>query len=151
MSEVFGSPAVLSEARTRRRDFLHKATMTPAKGFLGVLLIAFAQASSGGAGAQQQNNQPIAYTGEIMDSACAAAGSHAAMMSKEGIKTSKECVLQCVKDGAKFVLYIPTTKTVYNLDDQDKPQDYAGEKVTIVGTYDGPSKTIHIVSIMAAP
>jgi hypothetical protein len=128
--------------------------MTPAKRFFGVLLIgcaAFLQAGTGGARAQQQNNQPIAYTGEIMDSACAAAGSHTALMSKEGIKTSKECVHQCVKDGAKFVLYIPTTKTLYNLDDQDKPQDYAGEKVTIVGTYDGPSKTIHIVSIMAAP
>jgi hypothetical protein len=128
--------------------------MTPAKRFFGVLLIGCAgvvQASSGPARAQQQNNQPIAYTGEITDSACAASGSHAAMMSKEGIKGSKECVLQCVKDGSKFVLYIPTTKTVYNLDDQDKPQDYAGEKVTIVGTYDGPSKTIHIVSIMVAP
>jgi hypothetical protein len=127
--------------------------MTPAKIFFGALLIGFAlvAASSGRARTQQQNNQPIAYTGEIVDSACAAAGSHAAMMAKEGIKTSKECVLQCVKDGSKFVLYIPSTKTVYNLDDQDKPQDYAGEKVTIVGTYDGPSKTIHIVSIMAAP
>jgi hypothetical protein len=131
-----------------------EATMTPARRCFGVLLIACAaivQSATGGARAQQQNNQPIAYTGEITDSACAAADSHAAVMSKDGIKTSKECVLQCVKDGAKFVLYIPTTKTVYNLDDQDKPQDYAGEKVTIVGTYDGPSKTIHIVSIMAAP
>lgn len=127
--------------------------MKSRKRWLGVCLVgcgALAQAGSG-ARAQQQNNQPIAYTGEITDSACAAADSHAAIMSKEGIKASKDCVLYCVKNGAKFVLYIASTKTVYNLDDQEKTQDYAGEKVTIVGTYDGPSKTIHIVSIMAAP
>lgn len=101
--------------------------------------------------AQQQNNAPLAYTGEITDSACAALGSHTQLMSEKGIKTPKDCVLECVKNGAKFVLYIPDTRTTYNLDDQEKPQDYAAEKVTIVGTYDGPTKTIHIVSITAAP
>ncbi len=116
---------------------------------VAVAAAALLQSSSGRA--QQQNNTPIAYEGDIMDSACAAAGSHAPMMQKEGIKTAKDCVLECVKDGAKFVLYIPSTKTVYNLDDQEKPADYAGEKVQIVGTYDGPSKTIHIVSIMVTP
>ena len=70
------------------------------------------------------------------------------MMSKEDLKTAKDCAQYCVKNGASYVLYIATTKTVYRLDDQDKVQDYAGEKVTIVGTYDGPSKTIHIVSII---
>jgi hypothetical protein len=127
--------------------------MKSRKRWLGVFLVgcaALAQAGSG-ARAQQQNNQPIAYTGEIMDSACAGAGSHSALMSKEGIKATKDRVLYCVKNGAKFVLYISSTKTVYNLDDQEKPKDYAGEKVTIVGTYDGPSQTIHIVSIMVAP
>jgi hypothetical protein len=125
--------------------------MKSCKRWLGVFLAGGAALTQAGSGAcaQQQNNQPIAYTGEITDSACA--GSHAALMSKEGIKATKDCVLYCVKNGAKFVLYITSTKTVYNLDDQEKPQEYAGEKVTIVGTYDGPSKTIHIVSIMVSP
>jgi hypothetical protein len=126
--------------------------MRPLSRFLGLAAMAaacFAQSSSGRA--QQQNNTPIAYVGYIMDSLCAGGGSHAAMESKEGIKTAKDCVLYCVKNGAKLVLYIPDSKIVYNLDDQEKANDYAGEKVNVVGSYDGPSKTIHIISIMATP
>ncbi len=122
--------------------------------FLGIVAVAvifLLQSSSNGLLAQQQNNTPIAYVGFVMDSLCAGGGSHAAMQSKEGIKTAKDCVLFCMKSGAKLVLYIPDTKTVYNLDDQDKSLDYAGEKVTVVGSYDGPSKTIHIISIMVSP
>jgi hypothetical protein len=118
-------------------------------GFVVVLALALLPSSS--VPAQQQNNTPIAYVGYVMDSICAGGGSHAAVESKEGIKTSKDCVMFCMKSGAKLVLYIPDTKTVYNLDDQEKSVDYAGEKVTVVGTFDGPSKTIHIVSIMVSP
>ena len=127
--------------------------MKPRKRWLGIFLAGCAALVQAGSGvrAQQQNNQPIAYTGEITDTICAGGGSHAAMMSKDGTKTPKDCVLQCVKDGSKFVLVIVNPRAVYDLDDQEKVRDYAGEKVTIVGTYDGPSKTIHIVSIMAAP
>jgi hypothetical protein len=120
-------------------------------GILAVATVALVQSSSNGLKAQQQNNTPIAYIGYVMDSVCAGGGSHAAMESKEGIKTAKDCVLYCVKNGAEFVLYIPETKAAYNLDDQDKSQDYAGEKVNVVGSYDGPSKTIHIISIMVSP
>jgi hypothetical protein len=120
-------------------------------GFIAVVALVLAQSSSDSARAQQQNNTPIAYVGFVMDSLCAGGGSHAAMQSKEGIKTAKDCVLFCMKSGAKLVLYIPATKTIYNLDDQDKSLDYAGEKVTVVGSYDGPSKTIHIISIMVSP
>jgi hypothetical protein len=67
---------------------------------------------------------------------------------KEGVKTG---TLLCMKDGSKFVLYSAAEKTSFNLDDQDKPREYAGEKVTIVGTYDGETKTIHIQSIIVAP
>jgi hypothetical protein len=130
---------------------LKMKSLLRALGVFAILSAALIQASSGGARAQQQNNAPIAYTGDITDSICAGGGSHAAMMSKEDLKTAKDCAQYCVKNGASYVLYIATIKTVYKLDDQDKVQDYAGEKVTIVGTYDGPSKTIHIVSITAAP
>lgn len=100
---------------------------------------------------QQQINTPMSYTGEIIDNKCAERGSHSQVMTKEGIKTAKDCTLWCIKDSSKFVLYTANDKTYYNLDDQDKTADYAGEKVTVVGTYDGPTKTIHIQSIIAAP
>lgn len=100
---------------------------------------------------QQQNNTPLSYTGEIMDSKCSSRGSHTQAMAKEGVKTAKDCTLLCMKDGSKLVLYSAEGKISFNLDDQDKPQEYAGEKVTIIGTYDGKTKTIHIQSIMAAP
>jgi hypothetical protein len=99
---------------------------------------------------QQPNNTPMSFTGEIMDNECAAAGSHTDMMQKEGFKTAKDCALGCVKGGGQFVLF-GLNKTTYQLDDQEKPFDYAGQKVTVIGTYDGATKTIHVQSIQAVP
>jgi Protein of unknown function (DUF5818) len=100
---------------------------------------------------QQQNNTPMSFTGELMDNVCAGQHSHEAMIKKEGFKNSKDCTLGCVKGGGQFVLYAPANKTTYQLDDQEKPSDYAGQRVTIIGTYDGATKTIHIQSIQSAP
>jgi hypothetical protein len=100
---------------------------------------------------QQQNNTPMSFTGEIMDSECAADGSHSAMMQKEGFKTAKDCTMGCVKGSVQFVLYGAGDKKIYQLDDQEKPSDYAGQKVTIIGTYDGATKTIHVQTIQAVP
>jgi hypothetical protein len=86
-----------------------------------------------------------------MDSKCSGQGSHGQVMAKEGTATAKDCTLFCIKDAAKLVLYNAAAKVSYNLDDQDKPREYAGEKVTIVGSYDGPTKTIHIQSIIVTP
>jgi hypothetical protein len=115
------------------------------------LLLATAFLQAGSRSGQQQNNTPLSYTGEIMDSKCAGQGAHSQVMAKEGVKTAKDCTLLCMKDESKFVLYSADAKTSFNLDDQDKPREYAGEKVMIVGTYDGETKTIHIQSIIAAP
>ena len=91
------------------------------------------------------------FTGEIMDSACASMGSHSGMMGKEGgPKTAKACTAACVKGGAKYVLYDPATKTTYQLDDQAKPEQFAGSKVKVMGSYDTASKTIHVTSIKGA-
>ena len=90
------------------------------------------------------------YTGEIMDSACAAMGSHEAMMKSHPNMTAKDCTLACVKNGAKFVLYNAATKTVYQLDDQKKPEQFAGAKVAVTGTLDDSTKTIHVTRIKAA-
>lgn len=100
---------------------------------------------------QQPNNTPMSFTGDIMDDECAAQGSHDAMMQKEGFKSSKDCTQGCVKAGGQFVLYVSSNTTTYQLDEQEKPSDYAGQKVTIIGTYDGATKTIHVQSIQAVP
>ncbi len=88
------------------------------------------------------------FTGEIFDSACAAMGSHEAMKKKAMVGTDKECTLKCVEMGSKFVLFNAKTKTTYELDDQEKPKEFAGEKVKVTGTLEG--KTIHVESIAKA-
>jgi len=103
-------------------------------------------------GAQQPpNNTPMSFAGEVMDNECGAARSHDAMIKKEGFKSAKECTLGCVSAGGTFVLYATANKTVYELDDQEKPRAFAGQKVTVIGTYNGETKTIHVQSIAAAP
>jgi hypothetical protein len=92
----------------------------------------------------------MTYSGEIMDSQCAKMGSHETMMKKEGIPTEKQCTLGCIKMGGKFVLFNATTKTVYQLDDQQKPMDFAGEKVKVTGTLDKATTTIHVTNIAKA-
>ncbi|HEY4580883.1 MAG TPA: hypothetical protein VIG89_07585 [Candidatus Acidoferrales bacterium] len=85
------------------------------------------------------------FTGEIMDSQCAMMGSHEKMVQKERIGTEdkKQCTLACIKMSGKFVLYNAANKTVYQLDDQKKPEPFAGSKVTITGTFN----TIHVTDI----
>lgn len=90
------------------------------------------------------------FTGEIMDSACAKMGSHAKMIDSGKMKDAKSCTLGCVKGGASYVLYSAAKKTVYMLDDQTKPADFAGAKVTVMGSYDKATKTIHVTDIKAA-
>ena len=96
-----------------------------------------------------QKNQT--YTGEIMDSSCAKMGSHEAMMkSHPNIKTAKDCTLGCVKAGSQYVLYDSSTKTVYQLDDQKKPEQFAGQMVMVAGNLDPTSGTIHVANIKSA-
>lgn len=91
-----------------------------------------------------------AYSGEIMDSACAKAGSHDAMMKKMGLASAKDCTQGCVKSGSKYVLYNAASKKVYQLDDQTKPEQFAGQKVSVKGSLDAATSTIHVTDITAA-
>jgi hypothetical protein len=59
------------------------------------------------------------------------------------------CTLACVKGGAKLVLYDASTRTAYELDDQKKAEQFAGEKVT-GGTVDQSNSTIHVAKIAKA-
>jgi hypothetical protein len=106
--------------------------------------------------AQDQNNAgTTAFTGIIMDSACAQMGSHSEMEQKHGMKGSdkltgaeaRKCTDLCVKNGSTYVLYDPSNKTTYQLSDQDKAKMFAGDSVRVKGTYDESSKTITVSSI----
>jgi hypothetical protein len=99
---------------------------------------------------QRDAQRSLNLVGQIMDSRCAIDGSHEKMMGQNGTKNAKECTLQCAKTGGSFVLFDPETKTVYQLDDQQKPVRFAGQRVRISGMYDEPSKTMHIESIESA-
>ena len=90
------------------------------------------------------------FSGEIMDSQCAKAGGHEAMFKKEGTTDPKACTEACVKMGGKYVLFNATSKGFYQLDDQKKPQPFAGQKVQVTGTLDKSTKTIHVMDIKAA-
>jgi hypothetical protein len=87
------------------------------------------------------------FTGEIMDSQCAQMGSHDNMMKMENATNAKECAIACVKSGGKYALYDPSAKRAYQLDNQKKARDYAGQKVTITGTFDSTSDSIHVTNI----
>lgn len=98
------------------------------------------------------------FTGEIMDSQCAMNGSHAMMLKKEGMgdkdpndaMAKKMCTQNCIKMGGKYVLFNPDDKSVYQLDDQKKPEQFAGENVKVKGTVDEKTKTIHVQKISKA-
>lgn len=91
------------------------------------------------------------FSGEIMDNMCAAAGSHKGMEDMFHIGDDpKKCTLECVTKGGKFVLYNAETNTIYQLDDQVKPKEFAGRKVKITGTYNSKTQTMHVDRIVSA-
>jgi hypothetical protein len=95
--------------------------------------------------------KPTVYTGEITDSQCAQLGSHDKMMESNHTKNAEDCTFACVKRGATFVLFDPTTKTVYHLDNQKKSKDFAGLRVLVTGTLDNATMTIQVKRIDTAP
>jgi len=82
------------------------------------------------------------FTGTITDNMCGNAG-HAAMRMGP---TDAECTTACVAaHGATYVLLVG--KTVYALTDQQTPEQFAGQKVRVVGTLDAKTRTIRVSSI----
>ena len=81
------------------------------------------------------------FTGVITDSMCSS-GNHKGMRMGP---TDAECTVACVlAHGALYVLY--DGKEVYTLSDQTSPEKFAGKKVTVTGTLDAKTKTIHMDS-----
>jgi hypothetical protein len=90
------------------------------------------------------------YKGQIMDSACAKMGNHDAGYKMTGTNTPKDCTLACLKAGSTLMLYSPAKKTAYKLDDQSQAQQFAGQDVSVEGTLDRSTKTIHVDKIVGA-
>ena len=88
---------------------------------------------------------PQTFTGIITDDMCALPG-HASM--KMG-PTDADCVKACISaHGASYVLL--DGKNVYELSDQQTPEKFAAQKVTVVGTLDAKTKAIKVQSIAPA-
>jgi hypothetical protein len=87
------------------------------------------------------------FRGVIADSNCAALGSHSTMLGP-GV-TEAECTANCVKRGAKYVLFDAKNKAVYQLSDQKGTAPFAGLGVIVVGTLDEGVATIHVDDVVA--
>src|SRR5262245_29359186 len=74
---------------------------------------------------------PQTFVGFISDDMCGL--DHSGM----GESSDAKCTLSCVESGSSFVLADREHQKVYELDDQKKPKEFAGEKVKVVGTLDG--------------
>ena len=76
------------------------------------------------------------FSGEIMDSLCAKDGTHEKMMDemKSMGRDKNTCATKCAQLGSKYVLFDADKKTIYGLDDQDKAEAFAGQKVRVLGT-----------------
>ena len=78
------------------------------------------------------------FTGEIQDSACGGTARH----------VDSSCARLCVRNGAHWVLYDPSSEQIYQLDDQKRPAAYAAQTVIVTGTLDNANRTIHIKSMV---
>ncbi|MDP9169023.1 MAG: hypothetical protein M3N54_00280 [Acidobacteriota bacterium] len=84
---------------------------------------------------------PKTYTGTIGDDMCQ--GDHKAMNGTDPTK----CTMDCAKGmKAKYSLWVG--KKIYVLSDQTAPAQYAGKKVTVVGTLsDGMEGKVKVTTL----
>jgi len=86
------------------------------------------------------------FVGEISDGQCAVKGSHKEVMAKAKVNTAANCVKGCARRYG-YVLYVPSTKKIYKLSDQERPAELAARKVRIKGALDKATQTIYVSSI----
>ena len=94
------------------------------------------------------------FKGEIADTQCALnvhslSQSHKEMMEmKPEIRTAADCARFCVKErGGRYVLQ--TKDQVYKLDAQVLAEEWAGQKVKVLGTLDTKTGLISVAKIEA--
>lgn len=111
----------------------------PGRLFLGLLITGALM--PGGA-----NGEP-AFVGYITDTECGP--DHAPMIAKGGMGADgRECTYRCVAKGATFGFVDADLKKFFQLDDQDAPRPFAGQRVKITGTLSGD--TILVTAIEQA-
>jgi hypothetical protein len=86
------------------------------------------------------------FVGVITDGQCALKGSHDEIKKKAKVNTSANCVKGCARRYG-YVLYVPSTKKIYKLSDQERPAELAARKVRIKGALDKSTQTIFVTSI----
>jgi hypothetical protein len=85
------------------------------------------------------------FTGVITDSMCGK--SHKAM----GVTPDAKCVRDCVHaDPSRYKYALYDGKSVYILSDQQTPERFAAQKVSVKGVLDRKTNTIRVDSIVAA-
>lgn len=84
------------------------------------------------------------FVGFITDTECGP--DHAPMRAKGD--NDKECTLKCVAKGATFGFVDAARQHFFQLDDQERPRPFAGDKVRIEGRIEGD--TIRVTKISAA-
>jgi hypothetical protein len=96
-----------------------------------------------------------AFYGEISDSQCAMnvhslSRSHQEMTSKKTLGTDRaSCARACVGRGGEWVL--SSGDVVYRLKSQNGIQEFAGQRVKVIGILDAKTNTIDNASIEIAP
>ena len=86
------------------------------------------------------------FVGIISDGQCAVKGSHKEVMAKAKVNTAANCVKGCARRYG-YVLYVPSTKKIYKLSDQERPVELAAKRVRIKGALDKATQTIYVSSI----
>jgi hypothetical protein len=90
-------------------------------------------------------SKPQTFVGTITDNMCPMANHRQMQMGP----TDADCVKACVAaHGASYVLY--DGKKAYELSDQKTPEQFAAQRVRVVGTLDAKTNTIAVQSITAA-
>lgn len=88
--------------------------------------------------------KPQVYAGVITDSMCGAKHSM-------GITPDAKCVRECVKmDPTKWKYALLVGKDLYILSDQQTPEKFAAQKVTVTGTLFEKTRIIKVDKIEAA-
>jgi hypothetical protein len=88
-------------------------------------------------------DKPQTYTGVITDTMCGA-------KHNMGITPDDKCVRECVKMDSKTKYALLVGKDVYVLSDQQTPEKFAAQKVTVTGTLFEKTKILKVDKIEAA-
>src|SRR5690242_21421304 len=120
--------------------------------FIGIATLSVCAFAAQATAAQPKPQQAKAkapiqtFVGVISDGQCAVKGSHKEVMAKAKVNTAANCVKGCARRYG-YVLYVPSTKKIYKLSDQERPAELAAKRVRIKGALDKATQTIYVSSI----